>query len=170
MRNSSHSNLGGKLPVSDRGAPGENALGGSTPQPPTNIWKLRLVGGYRRRSRRRGVRIPQLPPFSWRMGLLGEGRRPFKAEKRVRNPYALPNIGDDDGKGSTDTSTVSLQRAAVHLVDCLGVPHAVHRLRDCCCGVAVHPRWIDRARYAIMVSPHGADSPLIRAMVGIVTR
>ena len=27
MRNSSHSNLGGKLPVSDRGAPGENALG-----------------------------------------------------------------------------------------------------------------------------------------------
>lgn len=26
----------------------------------------------------------------WRMGLLGEGRRPFKAEKRVRNPHALP--------------------------------------------------------------------------------
>jgi hypothetical protein len=27
----------------------------------------------------------------WGVGLLGDGRWPFKPEKRVRNPYALPN-------------------------------------------------------------------------------
>lgn len=36
------------------------------------------------------VSIPAEPP--WRIGLLGEGRHPFKVEKRVRNPHALPHF------------------------------------------------------------------------------
>lgn len=37
----------------------------------------------------------------WGIGLLGEGRRVLSAEKRVRNPYALPSIQNDPAVSET---------------------------------------------------------------------
>ena len=52
---------------------------------------VRLAVGYETLNLRSVVRIHDgHPNKTWRIGLLGEGRRPFKAEKRVQNPYALP--------------------------------------------------------------------------------
>jgi hypothetical protein len=40
--------------------------------------------------RRSGFETHALLQFTWGMGLLGDGHRVLSAEKRVRNPYALP--------------------------------------------------------------------------------
>lgn len=68
---------------------------GSSPTSPAKFMAPRtkwyMVVGLS--SRRVRVRTPQgLPieqPSFWGRGLLGDGRRPFKAENRVRNPGAL---------------------------------------------------------------------------------
>lgn len=36
--------------------------------------------------------IPARCTNTWDQGLLGDGRRPLKAEKRVRNPLVLPKF------------------------------------------------------------------------------
>ena len=56
-----------------------------------HIWDIGLLGDGRRPFKaEKRVRNPYVLPISWDRGLLGDGRRPLEPEKRVRNPSVLP--------------------------------------------------------------------------------